>query len=186
MQEFFFSMAAAVTLGNFLTFAAVMLLLGMLTIKYDSPSEVGPFASLMGFGMIALVMLFSSMNGWLIAGGYMLVAVVVAVIQVCIFDVRAIARRREKYKDGQHMTYRWMTFLNPNEEDARVNVDRSDLSVYILAYIGCAPFLVIRWMMNEFIQNISEWIADRIGNALTRRLSAVFNIDALNAEKRNK
>ena len=49
MQEIFMNMVMATTVGNFVTFFLVMLVLGMFSIKYESPREVGIFASFIGY-----------------------------------------------------------------------------------------------------------------------------------------
>ena len=56
MQEIFMNMVMATTVGNFITFFLVILVLGMFCIKYESPKEVGVFASFIGYLMMATVL----------------------------------------------------------------------------------------------------------------------------------
>ena len=65
----------------------------------------------------------------------------------------------------------------------RVKIYRGDLASYIVGYIGCAPFLIVRWVFNEFIKSFSEWVADNIGGMLQRKLERVFNIQEIDDGK---
>lgn len=177
-METFMSMVAAATVGNVLSFLMIVIFLGAASIKYDNPDEVGAFASMMGFILMAGVIALASVYGFNFALIYLVATIVVALVQVFVFDVRAIERRAPMIPNDARvtrMTYRWMHYSNMHNSP-HVGVDRTDLGIYILAYIGCAPFLVIRWMFNEVIKSISEWIASRIGNVLTNRLNAIFGI----------
>lgn len=95
MQEMFMGAVMATTVGNFVTFLMVMLVLGMFSIKYESPMEVGVFASFIGYFMMAAVAIFGFLNGWVVAISYLIACIVVAIIQVSIFDIRRVKRIRE-------------------------------------------------------------------------------------------
>lgn len=177
-METFMSMVAAATVGNVLTFLMIVIFLGAATIKYDYPDEVGAFASMMGFILMVGAIALASVHGFKFALIYLAVAIAVALVQVFVFDVRAIERRAPMLPHDARvlsMSYRWMHYSNM-QGAPRVSVNRSELAIYIMAYICCAPFLIIRWMFNEAIKTVSEWIANRIGNVLTKRLNAIFGI----------
>ena len=177
-METFMSMVAAATVGNVLSFLMIVIFLGAASIKYDNPDEVGAFASMMGFILMAGVIALELVHGFNFALIYLVAAIVVALVQVFVFDVRAIERRACQLPRDERvlsMSYRWMQYSNM-QGAPRVSVNRSELAIYIMTYICCAPFLIIRWMFNEAIKTVSEWIASRIGNVLTNRLNAIFGI----------
>lgn len=179
------SAVMATTVGNFVTFLMVMLVLGMFSIKYESPREVGVFASFIGYFMMAAVAIFGFLNGWVVAISYLIACIVVAIIQVSIFDIRQVKRIRESEqgKTTTSITYRWIYFKNYQDLKAEINIDRGELASYIFGYIGCAPFLVIRWVFNEIIKNFSEWVAEHIGGMLQRKLERIFGIQEINDRK---
>lgn len=185
MQEIFMSAVMATTVGNFITFLLVILVLGMFTIKYESPREVGVFASFIGYLMMGAVAIFGFLHGWVIAIGYLIAAIAIAIIQVSIFDIRRVKRIREseKGRDTTSISYRWIYFKNYQDMAAEINIDRGELASYIVGYIGCAPFLVIRWVFNEIIKNFSEWVAENIGGMLQRKLERIFGIQEINDRK---
>lgn len=185
MQEIFMNMVMATTVGNFITFFLVILVLGMFCIKYESPKEIGVFASFIGYLMMATVIIFGFLNGWVFAIGYMVACVVVSILQVGIFDIRQVQRIREseRGRDTTSISYRWIYFVNYKDTKAEIKIDRSELASYIFGYIGCAPFLVIRWVFNEIIKNFSEWVAENIGSMLQRKLERIFSIQEINDRK---
>lgn len=185
MQEIFMGMVMATTVGNFITFLLGMLVLGMFSIKYESPSEVGVFASFIGYFMMAAVAIFGFLNGWVVAISYLIACVVVSIIQVSIFDIRRVKRFRESEqgRDATSFSYRWIYFTNYQDRAAEIKIDRGELASYIFGYIGCAPFLVIRWVFNEIIKNFSEWVAENIGGMLQRKLERIFGIQEINDRK---
>jgi hypothetical protein len=73
--------------------------------------------------------------------------------------------------------------VNYKDTKAEIKIDRSELASYIFGYIGCAPFLVIRWVFNEIIKNFSEWVAENIGSMLQRKLERIFSIQEINDRK---
>ena len=184
MQELFMNMVMATTVGNFITFFLVILIFGVFSIGYESPSEVGVFTSFVGYMMMGAVGLFSFLNGWLFFVGYVVSCVLVAIIQVSVFDIRQMQRIQQSQLGD--FRYRWMKFdlYNDNREiSKRVKIYRGDLASYIVGYIGCAPFLIVRWVFNEFIKGFSEWVADNIGGMLQRKLERVFNIQEIDDGK---
>lgn len=185
MQEIFMNMVMATTVGNFITFFLGILVLGMFCIKYESPKEIGVFASFIGYLMMTTVIIFGFLNGWVFAIGYMVACVVVSIFQVGIFDIRQVQRIREseRGRDTTSISYRWIYFVNYKDTKAEIKIDRSELASYIFGYIGCAPFLVIRWVFNEIIKNFSEWVAENIGSMLQRKLERIFSIQEINDRK---
>lgn len=185
MQEMFMSMVMATTIGNFVSFFVVVMMLGVFSIKYESPHEIGVFASFIGYLMLGAVGIFGFINGWAVLWGYLAAAIVVSIIQVSVVDIRRMQRIRES-KEGQTATsisYRWMHFKNYENTKAEVIIDRGDLAAYIISYVSCAPFLIICWVFHELLQNLSEWIAENIGGMLKRKLERIFGIDEINQRK---
>lgn len=191
MQELFMNMVMATALGNFINFCLVMIvmmLIGVFSIKYDSPYEIGVYSSIIGYLMILVVGIFGLLNGWVYVGVYVAASIVVAILQVSIFDVRQIQRLRSAEKNQKNQNnliiiYRWITFKNFQDTKAEVDVDRAGLASYIFGYIGCAPFLVIRWVFHEMFKNLSEWISENISGMLKRKLERIFGIDEINERK---
>lgn len=185
MQEFFMSMVMATTIGNFMAFFAMAMALGVFSIKYESPHEIGIFASFIGYLMLGAVAILGFVNGWVVFWGYVVAAILVAIIQVSVVDIRRMQKIRESKNgmDATNISYRWIHFKNHDKTKAEVNVDRGDLAAYIISYVSCAPFLIICWVFHELLQNLSEWIAENIGGMLKRKLERIFGIDELNQRK---
>lgn len=175
----FFELLMAVTVGNLLAVAFGLAVVGFITIQYTASDGIGMFSGFIGYILMMIVGVISFKIGFQIALFYVIFCIAVACIQISYFDMRKIEAVRSKIdgKDIQYFVYRWMVYSESKVEGRQVRIDRSELVDFVIGYIGCAPFLVLRWVFQETIANIAEFIASRIQNRLQSRLKRIFGIE---------